>query len=344
MSLERPLVRAPELPPAEWINTPTPVRLASLRGRVVLLDLWDFTCINCLNTLPYLRAWYERYAEAGLVIVGVHTPEFSFARARDQVEAAAGRLGIRWPVVLDNDQAIWTAYANRYWPTVYLIDPQGYIRLRHAGDRGYASVEAAIQELLRENDPAPTLPEPRGAVRAEDEAGSVCYPATPELHYDSVGNPEPPLELPILMEPPAMFEEGRIYLRGLWKTSGDGLTLAGRQGELHLTYRAAAVHAVLSPSPDPIELALQLDHPIEVEIQLDSAALPRGYLGEDCLVQGERTFVRVDSPRMYRLIRQPGFERHTVTLRALDSRFTFYAFSFDTCLAPHEDAALDWLD
>ncbi len=338
MSLERPLVRAPELPPAEWINTPTPVRLASLRGRVVLLDLWEFTCVNCLNTMPYLRAWHERYAAAGLVILGVHTPEFSFARARDQVEAAAGRLGIRWPVVLDNDQTIWTAFANRYWPTVYLIDSNGYLRYSHAGERGYQETEAAIQTLMKENNAALDLPEPMALIRAEDASGAVCYPTTPELHIDAIGNEPPPLDLPLLMEPPPVREDGRFYLQGAWQVDGDGLTLAGERGSIYLPYHAASVNAVLSPSPDPVTLALRLEQPVELEIEFGTGTLHPDDFGQDVYTKEDRAVFLVDVPRMYSLVRHTEVQHGELRLHVSGKGLTFYAFSFESCLDPDAHA------
>lgn len=340
MTLQRPTVHAPEFPPAVWVNTPTPLTMAGLRGRVVLIDIWDFTCVNCLRTLPYLRAWYERYNDLGLEIVGVHTPEFSFARDREWVEAAVGRLGIRWPVVLDNDQAIWTAYANRYWPTVYLIDAQGYVRYRHIGEGGYAQTERAIQALLQEQHPDWTPPEPVPPVRPEDAPDAVCYPTTPELHIDSIGNPQRPLDVPLLFLAPPVRSEGAFYLQGLWRAAGDGLTLAGEEGEILLPYQAASVNAVLSPSPDPVTLALHLTEPLHVELTLDAQPLPPEAYGEDVYRHEQRARVLVDSPRMYQLVRHPDLERHELGLRVRGRGFTFYAFSFGSCVAPDAETAL----
>jgi thiol-disulfide isomerase/thioredoxin len=148
MALDPRTVRAPEFPRVEWLNSPDPLIMADFRGRTVLVDLWDFTCINCLRTLPYLRDWHERYQAAGLIIIGVHTPEFAFGRSASLVRSALGRLGVRWPVALDNDQEIWTAYANHAWPTAYLVDADGYLRARHPGDAGYHRLEADLRQLL----------------------------------------------------------------------------------------------------------------------------------------------------------------------------------------------------
>ena len=130
-----------------WINS-TPLTMQKLRGKVVLVDFWTYSCINCLRTLPQLEAWDKRYRKAGLVIVGVHTPEFAFEHVTSNVSNAVKRLGVRYPVVQDNDYGIWNAYANQYWPAEYLIDKQGHVRHAHFGEGEYGATEKLIRELL----------------------------------------------------------------------------------------------------------------------------------------------------------------------------------------------------
>jgi len=144
---------APELNNEVWLNTETPLRLASLRGQVVLLEMWTFDCINCRNVIPSLRGWHETYAEQGLVIIGNHYPEFRHEADLDNLKAAVERLEIEYPVAQDNDGETWRAYGNHFWPTLYLIDKQGHIRYRHIGEGRYAQTEAAIQALLAEAHP-----------------------------------------------------------------------------------------------------------------------------------------------------------------------------------------------
>ncbi|MGH3127020.1 MAG: cytochrome c biogenesis protein DipZ, partial [Gaiellaceae bacterium] len=142
---------APEIQGIErWINTPgeAPLTLGALRGRVVLVDFWTYSCINCLRTLPHLKAWDDAYRDAGLTILGVHSPEFAFERVPDNVSDAVDRLGIRYPVALDNEFATWRAYANQYWPAKYLIDRQGHVRFAHFGEGEYGRTEALIRQLL----------------------------------------------------------------------------------------------------------------------------------------------------------------------------------------------------
>lgn len=139
---------APEFTGIEaWLNSP-PLRLAELRGKVVLVDFWTYACVNCVRTLPALNRWHERYAAQGLVLVGVHTPEFPFERELDNVEAAIRRFEIAYPVALDNRYRTWTAWRNRYWPAVYLIDREGRLVLAHAGEGEYEAIEQAIEDAL----------------------------------------------------------------------------------------------------------------------------------------------------------------------------------------------------
>lgn len=131
----------------QWLNS-EPLTMKSLRGKVVLVDFWTYTCINCIRTLPYVTGWHRKYKDKGLVVVGVHTPEFPFERSTDNVRKAIGRFGIQYPVAQDNSYATWEAYRNQYWPAVYLIDKQGRVVYSHFGEGRYEETEAAIQRLL----------------------------------------------------------------------------------------------------------------------------------------------------------------------------------------------------
>jgi len=141
---------APELTSDTWLNTEAPLRLAGLRGQVVLVEMWTFGCINCQRVIPHLQAWHEDYAGQGLVVIGNHFPEFDFERDLEALRQAVASLGITFPVAQDNDGETWRAYRNRYWPTIYLVDKQGRLRYEHIGEGAYAETEAAIQALLQE--------------------------------------------------------------------------------------------------------------------------------------------------------------------------------------------------
>lgn len=142
---------APEFANESWLNSTVPLRLSNLRGKVVLVDMWTFACINCIHITPYVQDWHTKYADEGLVVIGNHYPEFSFERDIANIRTALPDLGITYAVTQDNNGATWAAWANRYWPTVYLIDKQGRLRYTHIGEGNYDSTEAAIQDLLKES-------------------------------------------------------------------------------------------------------------------------------------------------------------------------------------------------
>src|SRR5271165_5085310 len=142
-----------------WLNS-APLTPADLHGKIVLVDFWEYTCVNCLRTLPYEKAWYDRYKQYGFVIVGVHTPEFHFAGETANVAAAAERLGVSWPIVLDSDGVIWQRYDNEFWPHEFLVDGEGRVVLDHAGEGDYPGTEAAIQNLIHKQQPGVQLPKP----------------------------------------------------------------------------------------------------------------------------------------------------------------------------------------
>ena len=348
MPLAPARIHAPEFAAGEWLNTPHPWRMADLRGHAVLADIWDFTCLNCLRTLPYLTAWHRAYAPLGARFVGIHTPEFEFAKDKRQVAAALRRHDIEYPVLLDNDQKNWEAFANRFWPTVYLIDERGYLRYQHSGEGGYAETEAALAELVREAAaPQGTatdlkLPPPLGALRQEDETGAVCYRTTPELHTGyhrgALGNPEGylPRSLPTFYHMPPAHErrDGYFYAGGTWQAGSEYLALAGEQGSLVLPYHAASANAVLAASADPVDLLLDLKPPITVRVTQDGQPLDNLTAGADVLIEDGQSTLRVDVPRMYQIARNPDARSHELRLEVLARGLAVYAFSFSSCVVP----------
>src|SRR5574341_649363 len=222
-NLDPRLVRMPDFARGDWLNTNQPLTKDTLRGQAALVDFWDYTCVNCLRTLPYLIAWHKRYAGQGLVVIGVHAPEFSFGRSRAEIEAAVRDLGIQYPVLLDNEYQTWLRFANRAWPTKYLIDPDGYIRYRAQGEGHYREAERALQAVLRLRDPHIDLPDLLPPLRPEDQTGAVCYRPTPELYagYErgSLGNPEGyAAGNPLVYRMPHREErvEPYFYADGIW--------------------------------------------------------------------------------------------------------------------------------
>src|ERR1700730_6371631 len=175
-------VLAPELDGGQWIQH-GPVSLKAQRDKaVVLIDFWDYTCVNCIRTLPYVVAWNKRYKDSGLVVVGVHAPEFSFAREGSHVAEAAARFGLEYPIVLDNEYAIWRAYSNRCWPAKYLVDSQGRIRYYHFGEGGYQESERAVQRTLKDLNAQFNAPAPMEPMRDNDHSRALCYRVTPALY------------------------------------------------------------------------------------------------------------------------------------------------------------------
>jgi thiol-disulfide isomerase/thioredoxin len=239
---------APELARiAGWLNTRAgrPLSLAALRGRVVVVDFWTYSCVNCLRTLPYLKAWDEAYRGDGLTILGVHTPEFAFERVPDNVRGAVKRLGIRYPVALDNDYATWDAFANRYWPAKYFVDRSGHVRFAHFGEGEYERSEEVIRLLLAESGEAPGG---RASVGAADEPSRV--PITPESYLGHerldryVGPPIVPDRAAGYSFPRAPIPSSHLAYAGRWRVERERI-VAGTGARLRLAFRARDVHLVL---------------------------------------------------------------------------------------------------
>ena len=247
------------------------------------------------------------------------------------------RLGLEYPVVLDNDYQTWDAFANRYWPTVYLIDAGGYIQYQHHGEGGYGEIEAALRTLVEEVTPNAPLPRPLGALRDEDQPGAVCFRTTPELHAGyhrgALGNPEgyPPRGIPLLYRPPLQREDGYYYVEGMWRADDEYLALAGQHGALVLPYHAATANAVLAPSPDPVELMLNLKSPLFIAVTQDGQPLDPFTAGEDIYFAEGQSCLRVDAPRMYQIVKNPDGRSHELRLEAAAAGLALFAFSFSSC-------------
>lgn len=324
-------VAMPEYRPGQWFNSP-PLTIAGLRGKVVITDFWDYTCVNCLHTLPYMRAWHERYADKGLVIVGVHAPEFPFAAEAENVQRALGELGISYPVLLDNDYTTWRAYNNRYWPAKYIGDKDGVLRYFHFGEGGYGETEALIQKLLRQIDPNVDLPEIMEPMRAADEDGAVCYRVTPELYLGyqrgKLGNREGYREERVVNYPgwSGQRRPDVTYLAGSWQAHPESLEYAGTleqgEGDIEVDYTAAEVNLVLHPSVAGDD---------KVYLTLDNQPLPQVAYGKDVKPPSdgdERPYIVISEPRMYRLVNSTEVEQHRLGLHSTAAGVQGYAFTF----------------
>ncbi|MFD3816763.1 cytochrome c biogenesis protein DipZ [Streptomyces rubiginosohelvolus] len=231
-----------------WFNTPgdRPVDLKSLRGKVTLVDFWTYSCINCQRAVPHLRDWERAYRDAGLRIIGVHSPEFAFEKKRSNVVAGAEKLGVDWPVALDNDLTTWDNYRNRFWPAKYLIDAEGTVRYFKFGEGEYDKTEKMIRELLRQADPTVTLPEPTG--RAMDD---LAADRTPETYLSNlrirgyVGTPLVDDRPTAYRFPKGSLQVNKLSLDGTW-TAGYEQFTAGKDAKLAFTYRAKNANLVLA--------------------------------------------------------------------------------------------------
>lgn len=320
-------LRAPRLTGGPWLNGEPPV---SWQGRVTLVEFWTYSCVNCLRTLPALRAWHDRYAAHGLTIIGIHTPEFPFEHDPANVARAIRDLDVPYPVILDNDRANWSAFANRFWPHRYLIDPTGRIRHDYAGEGGEATTEAAIRALLAEPADMP-LPPPVFAPDSESwpEAtmGAVCVPATPELfagYYRGVsGNPGGFAEdRDADYADPGGYREGYIHLAGRWHVSADSARFVGpNTGTLRVAFRGFSPNIVLAP---PASGSAQVETNVA---PLATADTPR---------ERRQSFtLAVDTPRLYALPGAPDAtpgEMLLLTLTTAATGLEVFSFTFESCL------------
>lgn len=330
MHIEKGRVHAPEIGQT-WLNSPG-LSIRGLRGKVVLIDFWDYTCINCLRTLPYVIEWDRRYREKALVIVGVHAPEFQFARTAEHVRAAVEELGIRYPVVLDNDFIVWQSFANKCWPAKYLIDKDGYVRFFVLGEGGYDEMEEAIQLLLREVSPEVELPAIMVPLRPTDRPGARCYRPTPELYLGHargrIGNAEGfSPDAIYTYSTPEKMEPDLVYLVGPWLAREEFAQSAAHPAEapprLLLQYTAKEVNLVMSPTGEP---------PARLNIRQDGKPLGEPQAGTDVRIEGGQSHVLIDKPRMYNLVSNAGFESHSLELEPAAAGLALYAFTFVTCV------------
>jgi cytochrome c biogenesis protein CcdA/thiol-disulfide isomerase/thioredoxin len=296
----------------QWFNTPgdRPLTLRSLRGRVVLVDFWTYTCINCLRTLPYLTAWDRTYRKDGLTIVGVHSPEFPFEEDAGNVEEAIERNGIQYPVAQDNDLATWSAYGTQYWPSEYFIDARGRVRFVHYGEGEYGEKEQIIRELLREAG-RPVSRHDSGAQGLEASAGVT----TPETYLGAARaerfvNPQLSPGSHDFGDPPAPGPNEFAY-RGRWRIALDSATAEG--GSLELNFGARRVYLVLG-SPGRTR---------QMRVLLDGRPIPDSVAGADV----HHGVAEIAAQRLYSLVDLPRVGHHLLTLEP-EAGVSGYAFTF----------------
>jgi cytochrome c biogenesis protein CcdA/thiol-disulfide isomerase/thioredoxin len=306
----------------EWLNS-KPLTAEDLKGKVVLVDFWTYSCINCLRAIPYVRAWAEKYRDHGLVVIGVHAPEFAFERNVDNVKKAIATLGIKYPVAIDNDYKIWRAFENEYWPAHYFIDAKGQIRHHHFGEGEYDESERVIQKLLAEagdsHVPAGIVAVNASGAEAAADTSEVKSPET-YFGYDRIDHFVSPGG--VEQDKSHVYAAGEMNLNdwslvGNWTISGERASLDQKDGSIVYRFHARDLHLVLGPSAD--------GSPVRFRVTIDGAA-PGAAHGMDADSEGQGV---VTAQRLYQLVRDPGtVADHTFEIRFLDLGVQAYAFTF----------------
>ena len=314
---------APSLSGAvEWLNGP-PLSAEALKGKVVLVDFWTYSCINCLRSIPYVRAWAEKYRDKGLVVIGVHAPEFAFEKNVANVKAAVASLKIDYPVAVDNDYAIWRAFNNQYWPAHYFIDAQGRIRHHHFGEGDYEGSERVIQQLLAEAG-EPSVPAEVVTVKAigAEAAPDMRDDQSPETYigygrgenFASPGGAAPDASRVYATGDLRLNEWG---LAGEWTVGEERAALDQKDGAIAYKFHARDLHLVLGPGAD--------GRPVRFRVMIDGAP-PGDSHGADVDAQGDGV---VTSERLYQLVRQNGaIGDRLFSIQFLDPGVRAYAFTF----------------
>jgi thiol-disulfide isomerase/thioredoxin len=307
----------------EWINSP-PLTAAELRGKVVLVDFWTYTCINWLRTLPYVRAWADKYRDQGLVVIGVHAPEFAFEKDLNNVRRAVKDLGVDYPVAVDSDHVIWRAFRNQYWPALYFVDAQGRVRHHHFGEGSYEQAEMIIQELLAEAGATGVSREPvtvnaKGLEAAADwrslKSGENYLGYARTQSFASPGGAT--LDKPRMYELPARLRLNDWALSGDWTVSNQSAALNKPNGRITYRFHARDLHLVMGPAAPGASLRFRV---------LIDGQPPGAAHGVDVDAQGNGT---VTGQRLYQLIRQPEpIVDRQFEIEFLDPGAEAFAFTF----------------
>lgn len=305
-----------------WLNSP-PLNREQLKGKVVLVDFWTYSCINCLRSLPYLRAWDAKYRASGLVIIGVHTPEFDFEKDPANIQKALRKFGITYPVAVDSQRRIWSAFHNDYWPAHYFIDVHGRVRYHHFGEGNYEESERWIQKLLKERnggEQSPSGPLALSASGAEAAADGEAL-GSPETYigYERAERFASPGGLRTdraqVYLAPAWLALNQWSLKGEWIDSGEAAMLKKAHGSIFFRFHARDLHLVLGPGAGPVRFHVRLD-----------GQAPGADHGVDCDEQGYGT---VTEDRLYQLVRQRGkIKDRTFEIEFLDPGVQAFSFTF----------------
>ena len=315
------LRKSPELQGISgYINTSQEEIDKQLEGKVVLYDFWTYSCINCIRTLPYLTAWDEKYSDEGLVILGIHTPEFEFEKKYDNVVFATEKFGIEYPVIQDNEKEIWNDFQNRYWPRKYIADHEGYIRFDHIGEGAYKETEEVIQLLLKERaNTIGNVVEEKELVNL-DEFRHATF-RTPELYFgykfaegrNQLGNEEGFSKNKIVdFQLPGQFKQHYFYMEGMWENNKDGMKLVDDAGKIVLNFNAKQVNIVA-------------DGNAVLNIQYDGGIISEDSRGYDIEPNGQ---VKISEPRLYNLIELDQEGPHEIIIEVTGPDFEIFTFTF----------------
>jgi cytochrome c biogenesis protein CcdA/thiol-disulfide isomerase/thioredoxin len=307
----------------QWLNS-APLTPESLRGKVVLVDFWTYSCINCIRALPYVRAWADKYKDDGLVVIGVHSPEFAFEKDPHNVANAVKALGVDYPVAIDDNYAIWRGFGNEYWPAHYFIDTQGHIRHHHFGEGGYQQSEDVIRQLLaeagRKNLPGGYVQPRAQGVEAAIGAGDATRSPETYLGYDRAENfagGQLTQDQSAAYHAPAKLTSNQWALDGRWTVSEENAQLDSPNGHIVYRFRGRDLHLVLSPGGD--------GKPVRFRVLIDGQP-PGASHGVDVDADGAGT---VTAQRLYQLVRQAnGSGEHTFDIIFLDAGVQAYSFTF----------------
>ncbi len=306
---------------AHYLNT-TPEQLASeMKGKVVLYDIWTYSCINCIRTLPYVTAWNDKYSDEGLLIIGIHSPEFEFEKDKKNVELAIAKHGIVYPVVMDNEWKTWKAFENRYWPRKYIADHEGYIRYDHIGEGAYKETEKVIQQLLEERSLSIGIQMASAETLVDIKEFEHTPFRTPELYFgynfaqgrNQLGSVEGfnQNKITTYIEPDNL-QLHKFYLVGDWSNLEDNMRLESDSGSIKTLYHAKEVNIVTANNA-------------ELEIFLDGIPLGENYSGDD-IESGNK--ITVTEPDLYNIISSEKSASHELEIKINQKGFEIYAFTF----------------
>lgn len=324
--------RAPEISKAAgYVNTSgKPITIGEFKGKkVVLIDFWTYSCINCQRTLPYLKAWDEKYRDQGLEIIGIHTPEFAFERVQSNVENAVQKFGLKYPSVLDNDYGTWNAFGNSFWPRKYLIDIDGFIVYDHAGEGNYEETEKAIQKVLAERAQRFGKATPQNAVTTAADVGAITdvKAGSPETYFGSARNEffasgSPGVGGVQTFGATKTIELNKLYLTGTWNITpeyaetADSVS-ADTEARIIYQYQAKALYLVAGA-----------DTSIDVEVMRDGKALDESVAGKDVMFKNGRSYISVKENRLYDVVKESAASSHKIEFIISAPGLQVYTFTF----------------